>query len=256
MRTIKLTIAYDGTGYVGWQVQPNGTSVQELLQRAVREMTGGAAPVTGAGRTDAGVHAAGQVAHFGTDSNIPLEGFVKGLNSLLPDDIAVLTAEDAGEGFHAMRSAAGKVYLYRLLIRSLGAPLALHRCWQMREGLDLPGMCEAARALEGEHDFESFRAAGCTAENAVRRLDRIDIREVDGPDPIFSCGGEGSLVELEFEGAGFVRHMIRNIVGTLVDIGRGRISPQDVGSIIAARKREQAGRCAPACGLYLLRVIY
>ncbi|MBN1282149.1 MAG: tRNA pseudouridine(38-40) synthase TruA [Proteobacteria bacterium] len=256
MRTIKLTISYDGTNYVGWQVQANGLSVQELIQRALSRMTGEGIAVIGASRTDAGVHALGQVAHFCTGSSIPLEGFARGINSLLPDDISIVSAEEAGESFHANRDAKGKIYLYRLLASCGGAPLAQGRCWQMREPLDLAGMREGAAALVGEHDFESFRAAGCAAEHSVRRIDRIDIDECASPDPIFASGDAASLVEFTFEGAGFLRHMIRNIVGTLVDVGRGRIEPQDVRRILGARKREQAGRCAPACGLYLVKVLY
>jgi len=256
MRTVKLTISYDGTSYVGWQVQPNGVSVQELLQRAVKSMTGEPSAVVGASRTDAGVHALGQVAHFETNSNIPLDGFRMGLNSLLPDDVVVLRAEEGGEGFHAKRDSKGKVYLYRILMGCGGAPLALHRAWQMREALDLAGMRAAAKSLVGERDFQSFRAAGCGAQDAVRSIDSIDIEEPGSHDPIFRCGEGAGLVELTFRGNGFVRHMIRNIVGTLCDVGKGMTEPQEVEAILAARDREQAGRCAPACGLYLMKVIY
>ena len=256
MRTIKLQIAYDGTNYVGWQVQPNGVSVQELIQRAVKEMTGEASPVTGASRTDAGVHAIGQVAHVRTESRISLDGFERGLTSLLPDAIAIIRAEEAAELFHANRDAKGKRYLYRVLSCCRAAPLALNRCWQMRETLDLDGMREGALALVGEHDFESFRAAGCTAENAIRRIENIEIKVATQPDPIFEASDSAALIEFTFDGAGFVRHMIRNIVGTLVDVGRGQLEPQDVLRILKARKREQAGRCAPACGLYLVSVLY
>ncbi len=256
MRTIKLTIAYDGTNYVGWQVQPNGVAVQELVQRAVGSMTGEAASVIGASRTDSGVHALGQAAHFRTFSQIPIDKLEKGLNSLLPDDIAIIRAEEAAESFHANKDARGKVYLYRLLASCGASPLAVDRCWRMREALDIDSMREAARFLVGEHDFESFRAAGCTAGHAIRRIDRIDIDAVKRPDPIFEGGKGARLIEFTFEGAGFVRHMIRNIVGTLKYVGAGRLMPQDMEKILKARKREQAGRCAPACGLYLVRVDY
>jgi tRNA pseudouridine38-40 synthase len=256
MRTIKLTIAYDGTDFVGWQIQPNGESVQAALTRALREMTGSPDSIVGSGRTDAGVHALGQVASFTTDAGIPLEGFVKGLNSLLPPQVAVLSAEEAEEGFDAQRSARGKVYRYLILRSPHRVPHMVGRAWHLRETLDVGAMREAAGHLVGEHDFESFRASGCAAEHAVRRIDGIGISEEgEGPD-FLGVAGPGSIISLTFEGSGFVRHMIRNIVGTLVGVGRGDLAPKDVGRILESRQRKEAGVCAPASGLYLVRVIY
>jgi tRNA pseudouridine38-40 synthase len=255
MRTIKLTIAYDGTNYVGWQRQPNGVSVQERLEEAVERMSGVRSAVVGAGRTDAGVHALGQVAHFMTESRIPSESFARGLNGLLPPDIAVLAAEEMPEGFHARHSARGKIYRYLLLDSCRRAPLLHNRCWQLREALDVEAMRRAAAMLVGERDFASFRAAGCGSRHAVRRLDRIEIAIMRDDEALASWGGGGRLVAMEFEGEGFVRHMIRNIVGTIVDCGRGELDPENMPQILAAAEREQAGRCAPACGLYLVRVI-
>ena len=183
MRTIKLTLAYDGTGYVGWQVQPNGTSIQEVLQEAVEKMTGERTSVIGAGRTDAGVHALGQVAHFVTNSQIPSVGFERGLDSLLPADIVVVGAEEVPSDFHAKRDAKGKRYKYRLLLSPHHSPLALNRFWHLISGLDIEVMRRAAKVLIGEHDFESFRAAGCSCKHARRRIDRIDITETPAPAP-------------------------------------------------------------------------
>ena len=254
MRTIKLTITYDGTNYVGWQVQPNGTSVQEVLQGAIEQMTGEKAALIGAGRTDAGVHALGQVAHFETESQIPCVGFQKGLNSLLPDDIAVVDAKEAPPGFHSKRDAKGKRYRYRLFIAPVSSPLARNLFWQIREGLDIEAMRQAAMCLIGEHDFESFRAAGCTCKHARRRIDRIDIAKTPASD--LGLGEKGTVVDLTVEGDSFVRHMVRNMVGTLVEVGRGSIDVVEVGRILEAKRRQEAGICAPACGLYLVQVFY
>jgi tRNA pseudouridine38-40 synthase len=250
MRTIKLTISYDGCGYVGWQMQPNGNSIQAELARAIKRMTGEGSVPVGAGRTDAGVHALAQVASFATESPIPCDGFVHGLNSLLPSTIAVLFAEEVSQGFDARRDARGKVYRYDVLRSAVRLPLFEGRAWQMRGALDLAAMRESALLLVGKHDFESFRASGCAAMHAVRTIQRIDVSISE------TTGGQGELLSLTFEGDGFVRHMIRNIVGTLVNVGQGKLLPGDIQRILEARQRKEAGVCAPACGLYLVRVLY
>jgi tRNA pseudouridine38-40 synthase len=255
MRTIKLTIAYDGADFVGWQIQPNGDSVQARVAQALFEMTGEEVSVVGAGRTDSGVHAMGQVASFTTDADIPCEGFEKGLSSLLPSSIVVLSAEEAADGFDARRDARGKVYRYLILRSRARLPHLVGRAWHIREKLDVGAMREAAGCLLGEHDFESFRASGCTAEHAVRRIDRIDMED-GGGQAALGMVPSGSILSLTFEGNGFVRHMIRNIVGTLVEVGKGAMAPADIERILAARQRKEAGMCAPACGLYLVRVVY
>lgn len=254
MRTIKLTLMYDGTDYAGWQIQPNGVAIQALVQAAVRTMTGEENDVVGASRTDAGVHALGQVAHFTTASGIPVEGFRSGLNSMLPEAIVVLAAEEAPEGFHARRSAQGKRYVYRLLISPERNPFLARRAWHLRRMPDPEAMRRAATCLSGEHDFTSFKASGCTSRHAVRTITRFEIaRRVLTPGEL---AGEGELVEFTVEGTSFVRHMVRNIVGTLVDVGEGRIAPEEVAAILAARQRIEAGRCAPASGLCLVQVFY
>jgi tRNA pseudouridine38-40 synthase len=253
-RTIKIKISYDGTAYVGWQMQPNGVSIQSSLQDAVHSMTGERVSVIASGRTDAGVHAVAQVAHFRTDSSITADGFVGGLNSYLPFDIAVVDAEEAPEDFHAMKSARGKRYVYRLLRASCRAPLAQNRYWETGMRLDVEGVKNSLPCLIGKNDYESFRAAGCACAHAVRTIHSIDVRV--RPAIELGIAGEGEIIELLFEGDGFVRHMIRNIVGTLVDIGKGRLERDAMPGIVTARNREAAGICAPPHGLYLEEVFY
>lgn len=254
MRTIKLTLSYDGTGCVGWQIQPRGTSIQGLVQRALKTLTGEETSVIAAGRTDAGVHALAQVAHFVTKSKIPSDGVRKGLDSLLPPNVSVIDAADAPDGFHARKDAKGKLYRYLILVSRDRAPLLAGRCWQMQDDLDAEAMRRAAVHLVGEHDFSSFRASGCTSRHARRAIRRIDIAKIDAKD--LPVSGEAAMLRIDFEGDGFVRHMIRNITGTLVEVGLRRMSPKDVLRILKAKRREEAGRCAPACGLYLVEVFY
>ena len=239
---------------MGWQLQPNGVSIQGLLRDAVHSMTAEKLSVVASGRTDAGVHAIAQVAHFRTESEISCNSFVGGLNSYLPPDIAVVDACEMPENFHAMGSAMGKRYIYRILRAGKRAPLARKRYWETGLRLDVDRMREAVPCLVGKNDYESFRAVGCASRDAIRTIHRIDI----GVRPAIEVGiaGEGEVVELIFEGDGFVRHMIRNIVGTLADIGRGRLEPDDMQGIMESRNREAAGICAPPHGLYLAEVFY
>lgn len=246
---------YDGTPFGGWQVQPNCVSVEGLLEEALGRMTGEEARVTGASRTDAGVHALMQVAHFDTARDIPPAGFMAGLNSMLPAEIAVVAAEEVSPDFHARKSSRGKLYRYRILVCRERNPFFEGRAWRLPKAPDIEAMREAASHLAGEHDFASFRAAGCSSRHSVRRIDRIELREVPVEEG-FCRGAEARLIELDFEGNGFLRHMIRNIVGTLVEAGEGKISPDDARRILEAKKRAEAGRCAPASGLFLVCVFY
>lgn len=284
MRHIKLTIAYDGTNYCGWQIQENGTAVQELIQQGVRRMTGEENNVVGAGRTDAGVHALAQTASFRTEKNIPLEGFKLGLNCTLPRDIRVIGVEEVRLDFHPVRDAKSKHYRYLISEALEEHPLYLNRVWAVGRTLDIEKMREAAEHIIGRHDFSSFAAAGGALDNPVREVYEVDIvRILTSPPlvgeeqggsgmnsymttfPLFPSpqGREKSWMELsgctisiDITGNGFLKQMVRNIVGTLVDVGTRRTAPDELGKILEARDRRMAGRTAPAHGLYLVGVEY
>ena len=245
-RTIKLVVEYDGTGLCGWQRQDNGPTVQQHLEEVLAQMTGGPVQVVGASRTDAGVHALGQVASFQTEATIPLEGFRLGMNSLLPPAIAVVSAEEVAADFHARFSARGKRYRYAIWTRSSRAPLCRLQVWHKGGArLDLAAMRAAAAALPGERDWSAFRAAGCTARTSVRRIDSVEVSQP-----------EAHRFEIAVEGNAFLRNMVRILVGTLVEVGQGRIEPGQVAEIVASCDRTRAGPTAPAHGLTLVEVIY
>ena len=245
MRTIKLVIEYDGTNYMGWQVQPRGPTVQGLLEENLTRLTGETVRVTGSGRTDAGVHALGQTAHFKTQSSMDLPTVQKALNSLLPDDIAVQTIEEVGENFHARKGARSKVYEYRILNRRLRSVFHRDYAWHVPQTLNLERMKEATQSLVGEHDFASFRSTGSAVRTTVRKVTRAEWKK----------GHEG-LLRFEIEANGFLKQMVRAIVGTLVEVGRGKIPPEDVRKILESKDRRKAGPTAPARGLFLKEVIY
>ena len=244
-RTIKLVIEYDGTGYGGWQRQTNAPSVQAAIEDRLREMTREPALfLRGAGRTDAGVHALGQVASFRTEARIPAEGFRKGVTALLPRDIAVVAAEEMDEAFDARFSARGKLYRYRILSAPSRAPLRDRFVWHVQKALDLERMRAAARHLVGRLDFAAFRASDCERRTTVRTLDRLDI---------FAHADE---IVIEVEGDAFLKNMVRILAGTLSAVGRGEVSPDEVARIRDTRDRTQAGMTAPARGLTLVHVRY
>ena len=245
MRTLRLTLAYDGTDFHGWQVQSVGRTVQGELEAAVERITGERLRIAGAGRTDAGVHALGQVASFRTTTSIPADKLRLGLDSLTADDLSVLDVADAPEDFHARHSARGKIYRYRIRNAPLGSPFLRRYAWHVRAPLDRTAMREAAAALLGTHDFSSFRLAGCDARTPVRELRRLDLVEE-----------EGDVLRLELEASAFLRGMARAIVGTLVAVGRGRLAPGAMPDILAACDRGAAGQSAPARGLTLVKVFY
>jgi tRNA pseudouridine38-40 synthase len=253
VRHIRLVVEYDGTGLCGWQRQANGPTVQGHLEAALATLLAHEVSVAGASRTDAGVHAYGQVASFRTERTIALHGIRRGLNSLLPDAIAIVAASEATDEFHPRFSATGKHYRYLLLTRADRSPRWRDRAWHHPEALDRVAMRAAAARLVGEHDFAAFRAAGCTATSTVRRIDDIAITD---PGEDLAGDRESQLVAIDVRGNAFLRNMVRILVGTLVEVGEGRRSPDQVAEILALRDRTRAGITAPARGLTLVSVRY
>jgi tRNA pseudouridine38-40 synthase len=243
-RSVHLKVAYDGTAYSGWQIQPRDPTVQGRLMEAVAEMEGQPTKVYGAGRTDAGVHARGQGASFTTGSTIPTKGYLLGLNALLPDDIAVLEVTDLEVDFHARFSARGKHYRYSIWNAPTRQPLATRFAWHRWKPLDHEAMARAGRYLVGEHDFNAFRAADCERENAVRTLWRVEVT----PQPNLLC--------IDVEGTAFLKYMVRTIVGTLVEVGLSKHPPDWIAEVLASGDRRQAGPTAPPQGLCLEHVYY
>ncbi|MBM4284828.1 MAG: tRNA pseudouridine(38-40) synthase TruA [Deltaproteobacteria bacterium] len=244
-RNLRLLLEYDGARYHGWQRQKNAPSIQAEIEAALHRLTGEDLRLIGSGRTDAGVHARGQVANFHTGSTLPLTAFVHGLNSLLPPDIAVLEALEAPPSFHARKSALGKTYAYHILNRPVPSPLERRRAWWIAQPLDLAAMREAAAALPGEHDFSAFRAAGGSAVNPVRR-----VLEASWTNP-----GEGRLL-FNITATGFLRGMVRSLVGAMVEVGRGKRPPAHLAELLTTGHRPAAGPTAPPQGLVLVEVIY
>jgi tRNA pseudouridine38-40 synthase len=245
--TVKLVIAYDGGRYVGWQVQPNGPSVQAEVERALATLLKRPVRVTAAGRTDAGVHARGQVVSFPAPDQgpLPLKAYVQGMNALLPEDIAVQSAALELDGFDARRSARGKRYRYVIDNGPTRAPLTRHQSWQRFRPLDVPAMREAAAHLLGRHDFGAFRASDCQARHAVRDVRRLEI-----------LGASGGRIEVVVEATAFLKHMVRNIVGTLVQVGEGRRAAAGIPALLAGADRTAAGPTAPPQGLFMEEVFY
>jgi tRNA pseudouridine38-40 synthase len=245
MRNIRLLLEYDGAAYHGWQRQKNALTIQEVVETALAKLTQEPVKLLGSGRTDAGVHALGQVANFHTESSIPLQAFVKGLNSLLPRDIAVLEAREAAPEFHARYSAQAKTYEYRLWCRPVRPPLELRYCWHLTQPLDLEAMAQAAAVLPGEHDFAAFRASGGKPGSAVRKVLHAT----------WHAAAAGRL-RFAITADGFLRGMVRSLVGTMVEIGQGKRPPQDLADLLKSGDRAAAGATAPAQGLFLLEVLY
>jgi tRNA pseudouridine38-40 synthase len=244
--TFRLTLEYDGADFEGWQVQPGGRrTVQGVVEGALAEITGVPARVMGAGRTDSGVHAEAQVASVTLATDLSAETLCRALNGVLPRDLAALAVDEAREGFDARRDARGKRYCYRIWNGPAPSPLRRGRFLRVETPLDLAAMQRAADACVGRHDFTSFRAARSHTKTSVRTLGRVDVREVSP--------GE---IEIQVEGDGFLRHMVRILVGTLLEVGRGRRDPASLPATLAARDRAEAGPTAPGRGLTLVRVDY
>ncbi len=245
MRNFKMIVEYDGAAYCGWQRQLNGVSIQQLLEEAVGRITSDKVTLIGSGRTDAGVHAINQVANFKSPTKLPVEKIFRGVNSVLPPDVVVKKLEEVPIDFHAQRDVKSKAYVYRICNQSLRPVLGREYFWFIRYPLDMDKMRQAAQYLPGTHDFSCFCATGTDVKDRVRTLNNITIET--GPD---------NLIEITVEAKGFLKYMVRNIVGTLVEVARGKRQPEEIKTIIDSRDRNIAGATAPACGLFLKEVRY
>lgn len=244
MRNIKLIIEYDGAAYAGWQLQPNGITIQEVMEEALAAMLREPTRLHASGRTDAGVHARGMVACFRTTQRMPIRAFREGLNSLLPSDIAVRDACEVPLTFHPRFDAKGKHYRYTILWDDLRSPLSRHTAWRLGGPLDVEAMRKACALFVGEHDFTAFRASNCGAKTTVRRIDSMELVQ-DGP-----------FLHLDIFGSGFLKNMVRIITGTLVEVGRGRRTREELLQLLDGGDRQLAGRTAPPQGLCLMQVFY
>jgi tRNA pseudouridine38-40 synthase len=240
----RIDLEYDGSGFAGWQLQPDQPTVQGALEGALASLVGESVRVRGAGRTDAGVHALQQVAHFDCEAVRSERGMRDGLNAKLPDTVACLEATPVSDTFSARHSPHTKTYCYRWLVRAARPALLRDRCWHERRGLDVAAMARAVEPLVGTHDFTSFRAQGCSAKHPVRTIEGVSVTAA------------GDLVELRIQGTGFLRHMVRILAGTLHEVGRGKRSEEELIGAVRALDRRAAGRTAPAGGLLLESIHY
>jgi tRNA pseudouridine38-40 synthase len=268
MRVLKLTVAYDGTRFVGWQRQAEGESIQGLLEDALAGFEGAPVTVHGAGRTDAGVHALGQVASASVTFTHPVDTVARALNAQLPEDIRILDVADANGDFHARFSARSKTYRFHIRTGGAGDPFTRAFVWQLAESLDISAMRTAAAALVGTHDFAAFQSAGTPVATTVRTIVRSELRGPEGSAPFPDTRGAGvsisgadlpgpqQILLYEVTADGFLRHMVRTIVGTLVEIGRGWRSAASMARLIEGGTRANAGATAPPHGLFLVRVDY
>jgi tRNA pseudouridine38-40 synthase len=253
-RRIKLSLQYDGSAYCGWQIQPSGTSIQGILQDRLYEITGEKVAVIGAGRTDAGVHAVEQIAAFDSHSSMDAGIIKRALNALLPQDIRVMEAIEAADNFHPRYNALSKRYFY-IIANMRDIPVFIRKyVWQVTAWLNVAAMDMGASHLLGSHDFSSFRGSGCGAENPVRSVRRLDVVPIS--EITLFTGFQGSFIKIAVEADGFLRHMVRNIVGTLVEVGRGKIGQEKIEEILKSKDRRSAGPTAPPQGLFLEKVIY
>ena len=267
MRNIRLTIEYDGTRFSGWQAQAGAKSlktIQEEIEKAGKKLFGKKIRVIGAGRTDSGVHAEGQVANFKIQSSLALINIKKGLNSYLPKDIAVVSAEEVPLSFHARFNAKEKLYRYRIFNRDTRSPILQRFSAFSSYDFDINAMKKAAKYFVGKKDFKSFQASDKKKKSSIRTIKRLKILRFAQDDPFIrrknSPRGQiikkPPVIDIYIKGDGFLYNMVRNIVGTLIDVGRGKISPDAVKEILSKKHRPSAGQTAPAEGLSLLKVIY
>lgn len=255
MRKIRLTIQYDGTGYSGWQIQENEPTIQGEMEKALFTVTGEQIRIMGASRTDAGVHALEQVAGFETASTLENDVITRALNANLPHDIRVINACECPDDFHPRYSARHKIYSYLISHTSAYSVFLRRYSWNLPYTLKYDDMKEAAGFLLGTHDYSSFRASGCSSKNPVRSIESIDITVLSSVDFI-SFHFDGPAIKISIRARSFLRHMVRNIIGTLVETGRGKISPLKIKEILTSKDRCLAGQTAPACGLFLEKIDY
>jgi tRNA pseudouridine38-40 synthase len=243
-RRIKLVIRYDGTDYHGWQRQPEHSTIQSTIESAVERLCGQKIELIGSSRTDAGVHALGQVAHFDIDSPVPTENIARALNNLLPDDIAVAEACQVPADFDAISSTKSKWYRYSIYTEAIRPVLEIRRCWHRPGTLDIAAMQNAAAQLLGTKDFKSFASAADQRQSSIRTILKCQVME------------QNPWIYMDVQADGFLYNMVRNIVGTLVEVGRGRWQPEYIQEILAAKDRNAAGPIAPASGLCLMEIQY
>lgn len=244
MKRIMLTVSYNGTNYHGWQIQNNGITVQETLQTAVSKVLGKDIAVHGCSRTDAGVHAKMFCCHLDCDDNIPFDAFLRGVNSLLPNDIAILNCENVESDFHARFNAKGKTYVYKILNSNKKDPFIAPFVWQIERPLNIDKMNEFCKNLIGTHDFYGFSSSGRTVEDTVRTVSECVVTKED------------DIITLKISGDGFLYNMVRIIVGTAVDVSDGRLESDCALSVFETKLRENAGVTAPPQGLFLEKVYY
>jgi len=244
-RNFKMIVEYDGAAYCGWQRQKNGLSIQQILEDTIALIVCEKVTLIGSGRTDAGVHAINQVANFKSSTMLPVDKIFRGVNSALPPDIVIKSLSEVHIDFHAQRDVLSKIYIYRICNRRLRPVLGRNYFWFIRFPLDLVTMRKAAQYLIGTYDFSCFCATGSEVQGKVRTITGIDIK-----------AGADDLIEITVEAKGFLKYMVRNIVGTLVEVARGKRQPQEMEKIIDSRDRNIAGVTAPACGLFLKEVKY
>ena len=244
MRNIKITIEYDGTSYGGWQKQKNNRTIQQCIEEAIKLLTGEDVELIGSSRTDAGVHAKGMVANFITNSQIPADKFREAINTKLPDDIGIIKSEEVDRNFHSRYDSKGKTYCYTLVNRYEKVCIGRNYVYQVRDELNYNLMKEAAKYFLGKHDFKAFKTNGSSVKTSVRTINGLELEL------------KGDVIKIFVSADGFLYNMVRIIVGTLIEVGKGKIKPEDIESIIKNGDRSKAGPCVPPNGLVLEKVFY
>ena len=245
MRNIKLTIMYDGKDFNGWQKQPNKLNIQGTIEKVLSEMTGEEIELNASGRTDAGVHSFGQVANFKTNSKIPIDKFPIAINSKIKKSIVIINAEEVEERFHSRYNCKKKTYRYVIDNSEFPTPMYRYLEYHIPNKLNIEAMKEAAKFFEGEHDFKAFKSSGTSSKSSVRTIYKAEVKKV-----------ENNRIYIELTGNGFLYNMVRIISGTLVEVGLGKIKPEEIKTIIESKDRQKAGKTLPAHGLYLMNLNY